>query len=453
MLDNTSTNQRIAVVGAGVAGLGAAWLLARRHQVTLFERNSYIGGHTNTLMVNEDGWPVQVDTGFIVYNEPNYPNLTALFAELGVQTRDSEMSFGVSVGDGELEYAGSSLGTLFAQRRNLGSARFLGMLADILRFNWICKRRLASGGFGGQTVGELFDELRLGHAFRHHYLLPMAAAIWSCPVSSMLAFPAASLARFYANHGLLNILDRPQWRTVTGGSRQYVEHMLASYRGDVFTDSPVSAVRRGDDGVELTLADGSTQCFDQVVLASHADESLALLEDASPTEQSLLSAFAYQANRAVLHSDVRLMPQRRAVWSSWNYLAESAGPRLADQQVSVTYWMNRLQGLDCQREYLVTLNPLQEPDPALVHADIEYQHPVFDSRAMAAQQRLASLQGKRGTWFCGSYFGYGFHEDALRSGVEVARGLGVDPGWDGHLAAQRELRQKPDLHAGLAQRA
>lgn len=412
-----------------MAGLGAAWLLSRQHRVTLFERNGYVGGHTNTVDLEEDGRALAVDTGFIVYNEPNYPHLSALFAELGVATRASDMSFGVSVGDGDLEYAGSNLATLFAQKRNLASPRFLRMLKDILRFNRAAKRRLADDSLGSLTVGELFDELGLGKAFRHHYLLPMAAAIWSCPVARMLEFPAASLLRFYENHGLLNLVDRPQWRTVAGGSHRYVSRMLPALAGGVRTRNPVRAVRRLGREVELTLADGSRERFDQVVLACHADESLALLADASPTERALLSAFAYQANRAVLHSDVRLMPRRRAVWSSWNYLAETADARLADPRVSVTYWMNRLQGLSARRDYLVSLNPLREPEPALVHAEFEYHHPVFDAQAMAAQRQLAQLQGRSNTWFCGSYFGYGFHEDALRSGVAVAQALGVDPGW------------------------
>lgn len=452
MLDKVSTDERIAVVGAGVAGLGAAWLLTRQHRVTLFERNSYLGGHTNTATLEEGGQPVAVDTGFIVYNEPNYPNLTALFAELGVATRPGDMSFGVSVGDGRLEYAGSSLATLFAQRRNLASPSFLGMLSDILRFNRVCKRRLADGSLGDGTVGELLDELRLGAPFRHHYLLPMAAAIWSCPVSRMLDFPAASLVRFYENHGLLNITDRPQWRTVCGGSQRYVQRMLPALAGNVRSDNPVCRVRRLDRGVELTLSDGQREHFDQVVLACHADEALSLLADPTPTEQALLSAFAYQANRAVLHSDVRLMPRRRAVWSSWNYLAESAGARLGDPQVSVTYWMNRLQGLQAQRDYLVSLNPLREPEQHLVHREFVYHHPVFDARAMAAQQQLARLQGRINTWYCGSYFGYGFHEDALRSGVAVARALGVDPGWEDLRAGAKAAVGEP-AHVALSPQA
>jgi predicted NAD/FAD-binding protein len=452
-MDNYSTSKRIAVVGGGVAGLGAAWLLARRHRVTLFERNAYIGGHTNTATVDDGGQALPVDTGFIVYNEPNYPNLTALFRELDVTTRPSEMSFGVSVGDGALEYAGSNLDTLFAQRRNLASPAFLRMLADILRFNRTCKRRLAEDSFGTQTLGEFFDELRLGQAFRHHYLLPMAAAIWSCPVAQMQAFPAASLARFYENHGLLNLTERPQWRTVVGGSEQYVKRMLGSFPGQVHADSPVRTVRRHDDGVELSLTDGSRQQFDEVVLACHADQALALLADASPTERTLLGAFSYQANRALLHSDTQLMPHRRAVWSSWNYLAQSSGPRLADSRVSVTYWMNRLQGLQASRDYLVSLNPLREPDPALVHAEFEYEHPVFDSAALAAQQQLGQLQGRRHTWLCGSYFGYGFHEDALRSGVAVAVALGVDPGWAAAPQPSLSKASVAPLGAGLPQSA
>jgi predicted NAD/FAD-binding protein len=269
----------------------------------------------------------------------------------------------------------------------------------------------------------------------------------------MQAFPAASLARFYENHGLLNLKDRPQWRTVVGGSQQYVQRMLGRFPGRVHTASPVHRVRRHEDGVELILEDGRRERFDGVVLASHADQTLAMLADPSPTERRVLSAFAYQANHAVLHSDLTLMPQRRSVWSSWNYLAETAGPRLADPRVSVTYWMNRLQGLDARRDYLVSLNPLREPNPALVHAAFEYEHPVFDAAAMAAQQQLPQLQGRRRTWLCGSYFGYGFHEDALRSGVAVARALGVDPGWSEQGAASTPERLAGPVPAGLPQQA
>lgn len=452
-MDSISTSCRIAVIGGGVAGLSAAWLLARRHQVTLFEQNDYVGGHTNTVTVQEGERAVPVDTGFIVFNRPNYPNLTALFEALGVTSRASDMSFGVSVGDGRLEYAGSSLATLFAQRGNLGSPAFLGMLADILRFNRACKARLQRGGFAGDSLGEFLDALRMGHAFRHHYLLPMAAAIWSCPVGRMLDFPAESLARFFSNHGLLNLADRPQWRTVVGGSQRYVQRMLDEFPGRVHTASPVAAVSRGQDEVVVELGDGRRERFDQAVIASHADQALAMLADPTPSERSLLSAFAYQPNRAVLHSDPMLMPRRRAVWSAWNYLAEDERARLADPQVSVTYWMNRLQGLDCTRDYFVSLNPLREPDHTAVHAEFEYHHPVFDARAMAAQQELARIQGRLNTWYCGSYFGYGFHEDALTSGIAVASALGAAPDWAPSPVPPDQPKQWLPLAARLAGQA
>lgn len=420
---------RIAVVGSGIAGLGAAWLLRQRHQVTLFEQNDYVGGHTNTRLVREDGRELAVDTGFIVYNEPNYPQLTALFRQLGIASRATDMTFAVSVNHGELEYAGSGLGTLYAQRRNLVSASHQRMVWDILRFNRACKRDLARDGFGRQTVDQYLSAQGLGMAFRDRYLLPMAAAIWSCPTATMGGFPAASLARFFANHGLINLFDRPQWRTLIDGSHSYVKRLVADLGPAVQTGARVTRVARSARGVELTLQDGRHQGFDQVVLACHADQALALLADASAPEQSVLGRFPYQENRALLHTDARLMPRDRRVWSSWNYLADDRDTGPAAAQVSVTYWMNRLQGLDARRDYFVSLNPLLAPHPDRVLAQINYEHPVFDQAAIDAQACLGELQGARQTWFCGSYFGYGFHEDAFASAVAVARGLGVVPQW------------------------
>ncbi len=419
---------RIAVIGSGVAGLASAWLLRDRFEVQIFEKNDYAGGHTNTVLVEEEGRALPVDTGFIVYNEPNYPHLTGLFSHLGIATQASDMSFGASIDEGAIEYAGSNPAALFAQRRNLVSIEHYRMLRDILRFNRRAKRLLRAGTDPDLSVGEFLDRNGFGSELRDRYLLPMAAAIWSAPVKTMLQFPLLSFARFYNNHGLLNLFDRPQWRTVTGGSRQYVERLLQDLDGRIRLDSPVDAVIRSNDGVQLRLANGELQPFDQVVLAGHADQTLSLLEDPSPREQELLPRFAYQRNRAILHSDPGLMPHNRKVWSSWNYLSKTRDP-MNDGEVSVTYWMNLLQRLDSEREYFVSLNPLREPRPERVVAEFEYEHPVFDQDAMSAQTRLASLQGHRNTWFCGSYFGYGFHEDALRSAVDVALALGVTPPW------------------------
>ena len=416
--------KNIAVIGSGIAGLAATWLLSRQHQVTLIERNDYIGGHTHTIDVDETGQTLAVDTGFIVYNIANYPLLTRLFEVLGVATRESDMSFSASIGPGEIEYSGDSLNTLFAQRRNLLSPGFLRMVADLVRFNRRCKTMLHCGGFDGLSIGALLERERMSDSFRDHFLLPMAAAIWSCPTQAMLDFPAESLARFFNNHGLLNLIDRPLWRSVTGGSSRYVDRFLEEIGHEQVRLDAAQRVRRTEQGAEVIFASGERAFFDDVVLACHADQALALLEQPSPAEQALLSRFRYQPNRTYLHTDIGLMPQRRQVWSSWNYLSQHSQD--GSCAVSVTYWMNRLQGLTTDKDYLVSLNPLRPPAEETIIAEMVYDHPVFDQSAMDAQPRLAELQGQDRVWFCGSYFGYGFHEDALASAVAMADSFGVD---------------------------
>jgi predicted NAD/FAD-binding protein len=437
-IDQTTHRMRknIAVIGSGIAGLAAAWLLGReqQHQVTLIEQNDYIGGHTHTIDVDEDGRKVAVDTGFIVYNIANYPLLTRLFEVLEVATRESDMSFSASIGPGALEYSGDSLNTLFAQRHHLLSPSFLRMVGDILRFNRRCKQMLREGGFDGLSVGALLERERMSDGFRDHFLLPMAAAIWSCPTRTMLDFPAESLARFFNNHGLLNLIDRPLWRSVSGGSARYVERFVEQIGREQIRLDAARAVRRTEQGVEVSLASGERSVFDEVVLACHADQALALLEQPSGAEQALLSRFRYQPNRTYLHTDIGLMPRRRRVWSSWNYLSQVAQD--GSRAVSVTYWMNRLQGLATRKDYLVTLNPLRPPAEETVIAEMTYDHPVFDQAAIDAQPRLVELQGQDRLWFCGSYFGYGFHEDALASAVAMADRFGVDTSILTHSASE-----------------
>lgn len=417
--------KQIAVIGSGIAGLAAAWLLSGRHRVTLFERNDFVGGHTHTIEVEEpDGRRLPVDTGFIVFNERNYPLLTRLFAHLGVAARDTDMSFGVSIDPGRLEYAGSDLDSLFAQRANLMSPPFLGMLWDIRRFGRCCHALLAreSGG-SGESLREFLDREGFGERFRNHYLLPMAAAIWSCPTAAMLDFPVASLARFFANHGLLDLTGRPQWRTVVGGSHAYVRRILQDLPTGALIQEAVQAVSRIPGAVEVRVASGAVRRFDEVILACHADEALALIAEPDPVERRLLGAFSFQVNDTWLHTDTALMPRSRRVWSSWNYLARPGEG--GESPVSVTYWMNRLQGLDGQQDYLVSLNPLTPPRADRVIARMAYDHPVFDQGAVAAQRELPLIQGRGRLWFCGAWSGYGFHEDGLRSAVAVAEALGL----------------------------
>jgi uncharacterized protein len=421
---------KIAVIGAGISGLSAAWLLNHcGYDVTVFEQNDYIGGHSNTIDApTTDGRTIPVDTGFIVYNELTYPNLIHLFSQIGAPTQMSDMSFAVSLDEGRLEYSGSNLAGMFAQRRNLISPGYHLMLRDIMRFYREAPQILQDDKTADVSLGDYLTSRRYGHRFIYDHLLPMGAAIWSSTISEMLAFPARSFVRFFQNHGLLKLVGRPQWRTVVGGSRSYVRLMTQSLEGRCFVRRPIVSLRREPNGVWLQDADGMTARFDHVVIGAHADQALAMLTDASDEERRVLGAFRYQLNRAFLHRDPDLMPKRRKAWSAWNYLA--SGTRNRDAKVAVTYWMNALQSLDKAHPLFVTLNPLKPPRPALHIKEIIYDHPMFDAAAIDAQGKMPMIQGVRRTWFCGAYLGYGFHEDGLSAGLAVAEALGAKRPWE-----------------------
>ena len=417
----SSEGMTIAVVGAGISGLSAAWLLSQRHRVTLFEAEPRFGGHANTVRVKTaGGLETPVDTGFIVYNAATYPNFVALLDHLGVASEPTEMSFAVSLDRGKLEYSGTSIAGLFAQRRNLISRRFWSMLQDIRRFYRQATRDVLGAGAGSVSLGDYLDAGAYGRAFRDDHLLPMAAAIWSAPCAEILSYPAEAFLRFHHNHGLLKLTDRPVWRTVTGGSISYVERLRAAFEGEIRAGERVRSVRRGESSVTVS-GEGWQSEFDHVVLATHADQALALLADPDAAEHDLLGAFRYSENRAVLHTDAGMMPQRRAAWASWNHLGERHDP---EAPCSVTYWMNRLQNLDTPTQLFVTLNPPTSLREDLVLHEERYEHPLFDAAALSAQRDLWSLQGARRSWFCGAHFGAGFHEDGLQSGLAVAEALG-----------------------------
>ena len=409
---------RIAVVGGGISGLGAAWALHDVHEVTLFESESRLGGHANTVEV--DGVPV--DTGFIVFNERNYPNFTALLAHLGVASDASDMSFSVSDPAG-FEWSSGGLSGMFAWKRNCASPAFLAMLTDIMRFNSAARADVARGALSGETLAEYVARLRLSPQFLQNYLLPMGAAIWSTPEREMLAYPAASFLSFFDNHRLLHTQDRIQWRTVSGGSRVYVESLRKVLGACVRAGEPALAVKRDDVGAQVRTRSGVYD-FDQVVLACHSDQALALLSDAAPSEQAALGAIRYAPNTAWLHTDEKLMPKRRAAWASWNYLRGNG-----DGKVCVSYWMNRLQRLSTHRQIFVTLNPSAPPDGASTFGRFAYDHPQFDTAALAAQKAIKAMQGARRTWFAGAWLGHGFHEDGLCSALSVAQRLGARLPW------------------------
>ncbi len=438
---------KIAVIGAGIAGLSAAWQLSRAgHEVALYEAGDYFGGHTHTVDIELDGQRFGVDTGFLVFNHRTYPNLVRLFDELQVHTTASDMSFAVKMpiaagsGTRMLEWAGANLDTVFAQRRNLASPRFLRMLRDILRFNReTTQMAQVAGAMEEIPLGEFLDRHGYSSEFRDWYLLPMAGCIWSCPTAQMLAFPLATFVRFCHNHGLIQVSDRPQWHTVTGGARHYVDKLLAAIP-QTFLATPVHSVTRiaggAQDQVRVESAQGGL-VYEHVVLATHSDQSLAILKDASDAERKLLSAVAYQPNHAVLHTDARCLPERQKAWSAWNY--ESLGPGHGDEpRVCVHYLLNKLQPLPVQTPVIVSLNPIHPIDPAQVLGRFDYAHPVFDGAAIQAQRALVDLQGLRNTWFAGAWTGYGFHEDGLKSGLSVAaaiEGLGQQQSLLGRKAA------------------
>lgn len=417
------TRRKVAVIGSGISGLSAAWLLDKSADVTLFEADSRLGGHANTVTVERPGKkPIAVDTGFIVYNEKNYPNLVALFAHLGVPTLETEMSFAASLHGGKLEYSGSGLGGLLGQKTNLLRPRFWKMVRDIMRFYKIAPDLLNDPALQGVSLGDYLDRNNYSDGFVDDHLLPMGAAIWSMTAKDMRDYPLQAFIRFFVNHGLVQLSGRPQWRTVKGGSREYVSRIMAEFRGTVVLDSRISGIKRTNEGVKILDRAGHLSMFDDVVIATHADQALSLLVDADESEQSLLGAFQYTRNAAVLHSDARLMPDRRAVWSSWNYLSEPGAK--GTEQLCVTYWMNKLQHLDEATPLFVTLNPSRPIDRANIIQTFDYAHPLFNAEAMEAQKTLWSLQGRRNTWFCGAHFGSGFHEDGIQSGLAVAEALG-----------------------------
>jgi uncharacterized protein len=429
-----SVAARVAVVGGGVSGLGAAHALQQRgFAVTLFEREPRLGGHAHTVPVtlpDAQGRPVThgVDTGFLVYNERTYPRLIALLAELGVASAPSDMSFSVQAPQGldgrsgRLEWNGATLSSVFAQRRNLLSPRFLWMLREILRFNRLATELAARGDEAAlqEPLAEWLQRERFGTAFREGYLLPMIACIWSCPLEQMLQFPVATLIRFCHNHGLLQVEGRPRWHTVQGGSVHYVQ-AIARGLHDVRLATPVLGVLRDAAGVEVATAQGRER-FDALVLATHAPQALALLgEQAGSGERQLLQALRTQPNEAVLHTDAELMPRERRAWAAWNFeRADARAPQASERPVCLHYWINRLQPLPFAQDVFVSLNPLRPPRESQVIARQTWAHPVFDAAAIAAQRRLPMLQGERHTWFCGAWTGYGFHEDGLRAGQDAA---------------------------------
>ncbi len=436
---------RVAVIGTGIAGNAAAWSLSKHNSVTVYDRETRIGGHSHTVDIDYDGTPLAVDIGFIVYNELNYPDLKALFSHLGVETVESCMSFAVTADAGRFEWKGGGnnwLDTargLFAQRRNLLSPSYLLMLRDVLTFNEQSTKDYAAGKLAGLTLGDYFRVNHFAPRLLTDYLAPMGAAIWSAPASEILDFPAENFVAFFANHRLLQY-DRPVWRTVKGGSQRYVEKLTAPFRDRIKLGCAVTAIERLPHGVIVHDSHGQAERYDHVVVASHSDQALALLSDADENERSILGAIGYSPNTVYLHRDPGLMPKRKRAWASWNFLR---WPRegSVENDVSVTYWMNELQGIDRDKPLFVSLNPPTEPDAALTFGKFLFEHPQYNAAAFAAQKRLHEIQGSRHTWFCGAWTGYGFHEDGLRSGLAVAEALGAVAPWREPPAALAEAAE------------
>ncbi|MGA2551872.1 MAG: FAD-dependent oxidoreductase [Burkholderiaceae bacterium] len=419
---------KIAVIGSGISGLACAWRLSTEHEVTLYESQGYLGGHTHTVDATVDGTTYPVDTGFLVFNERTYPTLIDLFARLKIPTAAAEMSFSVTFlkqGERALEWAGTNLNSVFAQRRNLAKPSFLTMLRDIVRFNAVASRLALEPVPNGdaRTLGEFLKAERYSKAFQDWYLLPMAAAIWSCSLAQMSRYPLMSFVRFCHNHGLLQIAHRPQWYTVRGGAREYVKK-LAQGISSIRLGEGASRIERNEAlGRVMVASPSGTAAYHRAVLACHPDQSLQLLADPSPVEALVLGAISYQPNRAVLHTDQTVLPKQRRAWAAWNYQCQSGGTESDTRATCVHYLINRLQPIPFKRPVIVSLNPFREPRPETVIGRYDYRHPVFDDAALDAQRHLAQLQGQRNTWFAGAWTGYGFHEDGLKSGLAAAEAI------------------------------
>ncbi len=414
---------KIAIIGSGISGLGSAYLLNNEHEVTIYEKNDYIGGHSRTIDIKVDNKSVPVDTGFIVFNYRNYPNLTGLFNEIGVKITKSDMSFGVNIENGRLEYGTRRPFDIFAQKSNLLNLKFWGMLIDILKFNKKAKEYIDSD----ITLGTCLNQLGMGNWFRNYYLLAMGGAIWSTPTKGMLDFPAKTFIRFFDNHGLLTVSDQPQWFTVHGGSKEYVKLITKRLRSKIKLSCGVDKVIRKKKHVEIHSTDGKIEKYDNVIFSCHSDQALRMLEEPTNDEKEILGAIKYQPNEMYLHSDTSFMQKRKNAWSSWVYLSE--GKKDNKESVCLSYWMNNLQPLDTEKPIIVTLNPHRKPDQSTIYDHYIFEHPVFDEDAVHAQEKLDKIQGKNNAWYTGAWTRYGFHEDGLLSAVNVAKQLGVKIPW------------------------
>ncbi len=414
---------KIAIIGSGIAGMGISYILNQNHEITLFEKESRIGGHSRTLEIDYFDKKIAVDTGFIVFNYKNYPHLSALFKRLGVDVQESNMSFGISINDGWLEWSAQDIFTLFGQKRNFLRPQFYGMIRDILKFFKAAKSLDLSSEM---TLGELLKKMKMGQWFQEYFILPMGGAIWSCSSQTMLDFPAQTFIKFFNNHGLLSITDQPQWHTVKGGSQEYVKKLCAGFGDKIIVDSEIIAVTRQNNKVQITDKNNVTREFDKAVFACHANQSLRIIKDLSAKEESVLRDFKYQKNVAYLHRDESLMPKRKSCYASWVYMQNN---QQNSDSVSVSYWMNNLQNIDKNYPLFVTLNPPTQPAKDKVFDEHIFYHPIFDKGAIAAQAELPSIQGLGNIFYCGAYQRYGFHEDGLLSAVNVAKIMGENIPW------------------------
>ena len=416
---------KIAIIGSGISGMAVSYLLNQQHDITLYEKEHYIGGHSRTISIDVNHKNIDVDTGFIVFNKRNYPHLTALFRHLNIDVAKSDMSFGVSINNGWLEYGTKKLYHIFAQKNNIWRLKYWQMLGDILKFNNNAKAFINQ--YPNATMGEFIHELKMGEWFQRYYLIAMGAAIWSTSYHQMLDFPAKSMIDFFDNHGLLTVNDQPQWYTVRGGSRQYITKLTQSFHDKIRLNCGVTKVQRKKKNVIVTDDKGQTEQYDHVIFACHSDQALKLIDSPNDQEQQILGNIRYHANHVITHSDINLMPKCRTLWASWVYLSNQRYDN--EPAVSLSYWMNSLQPLDTDKPIIVTLNPSHRPDPSLTYDEHIFMHPMFDGNAITAQQRINDIQGKDKLWFCGAWQGYGFHEDGLKSAVRIADKFNISLPW------------------------